>query len=104
MPGPVAHPRCAPSRQRRSEEKTGPCRRRPGVDLRISNGKRGKTRGVIAGLVPAISIGMAQSSIIGMAGTSLDKPGHDQVGIATTFASLTYVPFRSRCRLQDSNL
>ncbi len=32
--------------------------------------KRGKTRGVIAGLVPAISIGMAQSSITGMAGTS----------------------------------
>ncbi len=32
--------------------------------------KRGKTCGVIAGLVPAISIGMAQCSLIGMAGTS----------------------------------
>ena|SRR5215471_5774775 len=33
-------------------------------------GKRGKTRGVVAGLVPAISIRMLQCSIIGMAGTS----------------------------------
>src|SRR5262249_40558721 len=37
---------------------------------RFVDGKRGKTRGVIAGLVPAISIRMAQRSIIGMAGTS----------------------------------
>jgi hypothetical protein len=34
------------------------------------SGKRGKTRGVIAGLVPAISIRMAQRPIIEMAGTS----------------------------------
>ena len=33
-------------------------------------GNRSKTRGVIAGLAPAISIGMAQRQIIEMAGTS----------------------------------
>ena len=38
--------------------------------LEARDRKRGKTRGVIAGLVPAISIGTAQCSIIGMAGTS----------------------------------
>src|SRR5215471_2313425 len=37
---------------------------------RFVDGKRGKTRGVIAGLVPAISIRMPQRSITGMAGTS----------------------------------
>jgi hypothetical protein len=42
---------------------------------------RSKTRGVIAGLVPAISIWMAQCPTIGMAGTSLDKPGRDQAGL-----------------------
>jgi hypothetical protein len=40
-------------------------------------GNRSKTRGVIAGLVPAISIRMARCPIIEMARTSLDKPGHD---------------------------
>ena len=33
---------------------------------------------VIAGLVPAISIPRARL-LIGMAGTSLDKPGHDDL-------------------------
>src|SRR5262245_13521716 len=33
-------------------------------------GNRSKTRGVIAGLVPAIAIRIAQCPIIGMAGTS----------------------------------
>jgi len=32
--------------------------------------KRGKARGVTAGLVPAMAIRMARCSIIGMAGTS----------------------------------
>ncbi len=49
-------------------------------------GKRGKTGGVIAGLVPAISIGMAQCSMIGMAGKS---PAMTKWEIATTFAPLT---------------
>jgi hypothetical protein len=42
-----------------------------------SPSQENKTRGVIAGLVRAISIRMAQYPIIGMAGTSLDEPGHD---------------------------
>jgi hypothetical protein len=36
----------------------------------MPTGNWGKTRGVIAGLVPAISIGMARRPIIEMAGTS----------------------------------
>jgi hypothetical protein len=45
---------------------------------------RGKSHGVIAGLVPAISIRMAQCHIIGMAGTS---PAMTKAGTATSFAS-----------------
>ncbi len=40
------------------------------VGMEAAAGNRGKTRGVIAGLVPAISIGMAQCPMIGMAVTS----------------------------------
>src|SRR5258707_8225232 len=36
----------------------------------LQGGNSGKTHGVIAGLVPAISIRMAQCHVIGMAGTS----------------------------------
>jgi hypothetical protein len=36
----------------------------------MTNGNRGKFHGVIAGLVPAISIRTPQRPIIGMAGTS----------------------------------
>ena len=46
---------------------------------------RGKSHGVIAGLIPAISIRMAQCHIIGMAGTS---PAMTKAGTATSFASL----------------
>src|SRR6266436_4441900 len=50
-----------------------------------SERNRSKTRGVIAGLVPAISIRMAQCPIIGMAGTS---PAMTR-GAATSFAPVT---------------
>src|SRR5260370_41307788 len=53
--------RWAPHRHRSDQSK-------PHLLCRQRN--RGKTRGVIAGLVPAISIRMAQCQIIGMAGTS----------------------------------
>jgi hypothetical protein len=41
-------------------------------------------RDVAAGLVPAISIGMAQRSNVEMDRTSQHKPGHGQVGTATS--------------------
>ena len=53
--------------------------------------KRGKTRGsqfVIAGLVPAISISRARRPNYR---DGRDKPGHDQIGTATSFAPLTMV-------------
>src|SRR5262245_20438505 len=55
----------------------------------IDGRKRGKTSGsrfVIAGLVPAISIRRAQCPNYR---DGRDKPGHDQIGTATSFATLT---------------
>ena len=46
--------------------------------IRVQSGQGGRdTAGVIAGLVPAISIGSARRPIIEMAGISLNKSGHD---------------------------
>jgi hypothetical protein len=53
-------------------------RRGVAIDRQTEFGNRGKTRGVIAGLVPAISIGMAQ---VPDYRDGRDKPGHDQVGL-----------------------
>ena len=70
--------------------------------------RRGKSRGargVIAGLVPAISIILAPRADyrdgprIKSGG---DKPGHDQIGNATTFALLTPAPANSLFRRMNS--
>jgi hypothetical protein len=59
---------------------------------------RGKSHGVIAGLVPAISIRMAQCHIIGMAGTS---PAMTKAGTATSLASAAIHGRRKNNRTGD---
>src|SRR5713101_9622156 len=59
------------------------------VEITLEYSERGKSRGsrlVIAGLVPAISIRRAQCADYR---DGRDKPGHDQVGTATSFAPIT---------------
>ncbi len=57
--------------------------------LVIAAGKRDKTCGIIVGLVPVISIRMAQCSIIGMAGTS---------AAMTKWAATSFVPLTAAAR------
>jgi len=59
------------------EEQTAPISRSDKL-LSCQRCNRGKIRGVVAGLVPAISIRMAQCPISGMAGTS---PAMTQMGV-----------------------
>jgi len=58
----------------------------------------GKSHGVIAGLIPAISIRMAQCHIIGMAGTS---PAMTKAGTATSLASAAIHGRRKNNRTGD---
>ena len=51
-------------------------------------GNRSKTRGVIAGLVPAISIRMAQ---VPDYRDGRDKPGHDQVELPRVLPPVTFL-------------
>src|SRR5258707_1547938 len=55
---------------------------------------------VIAGLVPAISIRRALCLDYR---DGRDKPGHDRVGTATSFAPVNSIGPKYRCRLRDSN-
>jgi len=75
----------------------GPAARVPELPqkLALKPGNRGKARGLIAWLVPAISIRMGQ---VPDYRDGRNKPGHDQVGAATRFAPITAPDLRHRVR------